>query len=315
MGKLTTFPSVLSSIDDLSLDQIEGLLSLARKIKNKDYLGIPFGTTGPIIATYFLEPSTRTMHSFSIAIHKLGGKHLRFEANSSSLVKGETFKETLRTFASQGVSLCITRTSENDFFEPYKDAPPIRLINGGDGTCEHPTQALLDLFTILEYDKNARGKTLTLVGDITHSRVSNSLIKILKKYGIKVILCGPVEMLPKEAEGVDLTQDLDTALDKTDFLYLLRIQKERHANTVDGAIDFHTLYGINLPRLSRLNKKIPVFHPGPVNIGVELTHEVLDSDYYMGYKQVENSIYMRMALIKAMLKNKDTNVGTFKSFS
>ena len=311
---MNSFPSLLESIDDLTLSQIEGLLSLSSKFKNRESESNLFTYRRPIIATSFLENSTRTKHSFAVAIQKLGAMYIDFNAETSSLKKGESLEETFLTLHHQGVNLCIFRTSQSHQLSQFRENLPIKLINGGDGINEHPTQALLDLFTLKELSQNLEGKTLAIIGDIIHSRVGHSLIKLLPQFGIKIILCGPEHFLPEQKSlpfGVELCFDRDQALTKCDFVYLLRIQKERHEQGAShqSESDYLNTYGVSLSLMKNRNKFIPVLHPGPANIGVELDLALIKSSLYKGYLQVQNSIPMRMAIIQSMLVNNDKLIG------
>lgn len=305
------FPSVLENINDLNLKQIQALLSLTTDYKNKDKdLVESFyeGFKTPVIATSFLENSTRTKHSFAIAIQKLGGMYIDFNAETSSLKKGETLEETLLTLKHQGVDCCIIRTSVSNELAQFKDSPPLKIINGGDGTNQHPTQALLDLFTMIENHGDLNGKTMAIIGDCVHSRVTHSLVELLPQFGMNLILCGPEGYIPKsiDSKNVSLSSSRDEAISKSDFLYLLRIQKERHTGTEDQHFStYHQEYGCSLDVLGKLNKEINVYHPGPANIGVEISTDLIKSPLYQGYKQVENSTYMRMAIIAAILSNRN----------
>ena len=314
---MNSFPSLLESINDLNKIQIDGLLSLTTKFKYRESESNLFTYRRPIIATSFLENSTRTKHSFAIAIQKLGAIYIDFNAETSSLKKGESLEETFLTLFNQGVNLCIFRSSISHQLSQFKESPPIKIINGGDGTNEHPTQALLDLFTLMELSPDLAGKTLAIFGDNIHSRVSHSLAKLLPMFGVKVILCGPQNFLPDQnnvPEGIELSNDRDGTLKKCDFIYLLRIQKERH---LDGAINHFSTpadnylgtYGVSLNLLKKMQKIVPVLHPGPANIGVELDLDLIKSSLYKGYQQVQNSIPMRMAIIQSMLVNNDKNIG------
>jgi aspartate carbamoyltransferase catalytic subunit len=288
------------------------LLTLADRFKQNLFDTSVFGRK-PVVATSFLENSTRTKHSFTTAIHRLGCHYIDFNAETSSLKKGENLEETLLTLWCQGIELCIIRSSETGLLQPFKNSPPIKIVNGGDGIGEHPTQALLDLMTMKELGMDLAGKTVSIIGDLVHSRVGHSLIELLSMFDMSVILCGPSEYLPAQEEYPNLliTTDLKEAVLKSDILYTLRIQRERHGNSDDasGALDYHEQYGLNLAKLKSWNKMIPIFHPGPVNIGVELADEILKSELYKGYEQVVNSTYMRMAILLAMLQNNDSNVG------
>ena len=310
---MTSFPSLLESIGDLNFTQIDVLLSRAKHFKNNPQLS-PFNSTPkPIIATSFLENSTRTKHSFAIAIRRLGGLYLDFNAETSSLKKGESLEETFLTLHHQGVDLCVFRSSVSHQLSQFKDNLPMKLVNGGDGVNEHPTQALLDLFTLMELSPDLRGKTISIIGDNIHSRVGHSLIKLLPQFGMQIILSGPAEFLPNKNSlpaGVELSTDRDATVKNSDFIYLLRIQKERHEGKSNQHFEnYLETHGVSLNLLKKLDKLVPVLHPGPANIGVELDQELIKSSLYKGYLQVENSICMRMAIIEAMLLNNDQNIG------
>lgn len=313
---MNSFPSLLESISDLNKSQIDGLLSLASKFKQRESESTLFTYRRPVVATSFLENSTRTKHSFAIAIQRLGAIYLDFNAETSSLKKGESLEETFLTLYHQGVNLCIFRSSVSHQLSQFRDSPPIKIINGGDGVNEHPTQALLDLFTLLEHSPELQGKTLAIFGDNIHSRVGHSLIKLLPLFGMKVILCGPAAFLPGPETlppGIEISHNRDETLLKCDFIYLLRIQKERHQglgqNQVASDSDYLETYGVSLELLKKMQKLVPVLHPGPANIGVELDSALIKSSLYQGYLQVQNSIPMRMAIIQSMLVNNDKNIG------
>jgi aspartate carbamoyltransferase catalytic subunit len=313
---MISFPSVLDSINDLNLNQINSILQKASHFqKNPNEIEYQLNNR-PIIATSFLENSTRTKHSFAIAIQKLGAMYLDFNAEMSSLKKGESLEETLLTLYNQGVNLCIVRTSVSHQFEEFKKAPPIKIINGGDGINEHPSQALLDLYTLIELANgatNLKNKSVSIIGDLVHSRVGHSLIKLLPLFGIKVILCGPNEYLPSTVDfdkNIFITNNRDEAICNSDFIYMLRIQKERHEKVNPNLYErYFETHGINLKLLKKLNKLIPVLHPGPCNVGVEIDHEIMKSSLYKGHLQVFNSVPVRMAIIQSILNNNDKNIG------
>jgi aspartate carbamoyltransferase catalytic subunit len=296
---MKSFPSILSTTLELSRDQIEELLTLAKKYKvGQDPLFF-FKQNPFILSTLFLENSTRTKTSFAIATKKLGGHYIDFNVDTSSFKKGENLEETLLTLKYQGVDLCVIRTPNSNEFEPFKENPPIKIINGGDGINHHPSQGLLDLFTFLELGIQPEGKTMVVIGDVIHSRVFNSLSDLFLRFGGKIIICGPKECLPNSTEDIEVTDSLEYALSKADLIYTLRIQKERHQKPVSYYDSYPENFGLTV---KKLKNNIPVFHPGPVNIGVELSQDILRSSHYQGYQQVKNSIYMRMAIITAMIK-------------
>lgn len=304
---MNKFPAVLETISDLNLEQIQGLLKLSQKIKSKDFDSPVFLPKRPIIATSFLEHSTRTKHSFAIAIQRLGAMFLDFDAEQSSLKKGETLRETLLTLNCQGVDLAIIRTSVSGELQQFKGDSPLKIINGGDGINQHPTQALLDLLTFVDADLPLKGKTVSIIGDCRHSRVTHSHLELLPQFGAKIILCGPKNFLPDPSElnglneSISMTTDLNEAMDKSDYTYLLRVQRERHQESEDQRIGYQ--YGLSLQTLKDNNWLRPIFHPGPANINVEISDDLIHSPYYFGYEQVRNSIFMRMAIIQAMIQS------------
>ncbi|WP_127717646.1 aspartate carbamoyltransferase catalytic subunit [Halobacteriovorax sp. HLS] len=309
---MENFPSVLESISDLTKRQIDGLMELSQQIKLRPWHPISFPNKKPIIATSFLENSTRTKHSFEIAIHKMGCTYIDFIAETSSLKKGESLEQTLLTLFGQGVDLCIIRSAVSHELAQFKENPPLKIINGGDGTHQHPTQALLDLFTLKEMGIKLKGKTFCIAGDNIHSRVGHSLIDLLPMYGAKVLLFGPEEFLPPvtEESNFEITHSRSEALEKADILYLLRVQKERHSHLESIDMDnYHREYGFNLEMIESLQKKLPILHPGPANIGVEISDDLIHSQYYLGHEQVRHSTFLRMAIIQSILQNGDKSIG------
>lgn len=307
------FPSILEGVKDLDKGHILQLLERAEDLKSGSPARLPLQKS-LAVATSFLEHSTRTKHSFAMAIKRLGGFHIDFQAENSSLKKGESLEQTLLTLKYQGIDICIIRTQQSHLLEEFKGHPPIKIINGGDGSNQHPTQALLDLYTFCDDFggiKKLEGKKITIVGDCRHSRVTHSLIDLLPMFGIELALCGPDEFMPQEiAPGIKRIVDIDTAIQESDALYLLRIQSERHNSThADILNDYHTHWGINFDKLRKHKKALPIYHPGPANIGVEVHEEIMDSEIWKAHKQVENSVYMRMAIIEAMINNEDHHIG------
>ncbi len=312
---MNNFPSIFESIKDLDKHSVERLLSLAYKFKefSNDWQGLPRPFINPpIISTLFFENSTRTKHSFIIAIKKLGATYIDFNVDTSSLKKGENLKETLITLQCQGVDLCIIRTSGSHQLEEFKENPPVKIINGGDGINQHPTQALTDLFTLKDIGLEFEGKTMAIIGDCLHSRVTNSLLDLMPMFNINIILCGPDNFLPKDInnKSVEITTDLNYATKNSDFLYLLRIQRERHNKELIDINNYQSEYGISLDKINNTKKPLAIFHPGPANIGVEVEEDVIKSPYYFGYQQVKNSIFIRMAIIQSILQNADKFIGT-----
>jgi aspartate carbamoyltransferase catalytic subunit len=307
---MEAFPSILESIDDLRKHHVDQILDRAQDLKSGAPARLPLQKS-LAVATSFLEHSTRTKHSFAMAIKRLQGFHIDFAAETSSLKKGESLEQTLLTLHYQGIDICIIRTKESHLLSKFKEFPPIKIINGGDGANQHPTQALLDLYTMHNQFGALSGKTISIIGDCKHSRVTHSLIDLLPQYGINIILCGPEKFVDIEvSEKISKTTNIDEAINKSDALYLLRIQNERHSDDLNfNEKEYIENYQINLERLKK-NKVIPIYHPGPANIGIEVSHEIVDSEIWMAHKQVENSVYVRMAIIEAMINNEDTKIGS-----
>lgn len=306
---MISFPAVLESINDLTLEHVKYLLHVAKGFKRDSGKFEIYSSSKPVVATCFLEHSTRTRNSFVLAIEKLGAIYLNFDPDSSSLLKGENLEETFLTLRSQGVDLCIIRTSVSGELKPFINNPPFRIVNGGDGMHQHPTQALLDIFTMMESGFQPKGRTVAIIGDCLHSRVCHSLIDLLTLLGTKIILCGPSGCLPEHSPHpqVELCSDVNETILNSDLIYLLRIQKERHKKFGESHFfsDYPTTYGVTLDRLNKLNKKLPVYHPGPANIGIEIGSNLIKSELYMGHEQVRHSLFMRMALVQAMLVDRN----------
>ncbi|SNR44504.1 aspartate carbamoyltransferase [Lutibacter agarilyticus] len=252
------------------------------------------------IANLFFENSTRTKLSFELAEKRLSADIINFSASQSSVKKGETLIDTANNILSMKVDLIVMRhpnVGACDFLSKHVNA---RIVNAGDGTHEHPTQALLDSYSIREKLGSVTGKKVVIVGDILHSRVALSNIYALKLQGAEVKVCGPKTLIPKyiESLGVGVEYDIKKALEWCDVANVLRVQNERMAiNYFPSTREYAQLFGINKPLLDSLSKKIVIMHPGPINRGVEITSEVANSDQSIILNQVENGVAVRMAVI------------------
>ena len=252
------------------------------------------------IANIFFENSTRTRLSFELAEKRLSADVINFSASSSSVKKGETLLDTVNNILAMKVDMVVIRHASPgapQFLARHIEA---NIVNAGDGTHEHPTQALLDAFSIRERLGNVAGKKVAIIGDIMHSRVAISNIFALQKLGAEVMVCGPITLLPKyiEALGVKVELDVQKALEWCDVANVLRIQLERQRVKYFPSLREYSLYyGINKERLSRLDKEIIIMHPGPINRGVELNSDVADSDHSIILEQVENGVAIRMAIL------------------
>lgn len=252
------------------------------------------------IANLFFENSTRTRISFELAEKRLSADVVNFSASSSSVKKGETLLDTVKNILAMKVDMVVMR-------HPHPGAPvylskhiDAQIINAGDGTHEHPTQALLDCFSLQQAFGEFKGLKVAIVGDILHSRVALSNIFALKKLGAEVEVCGPPTLIPKHMDslGVRVSYDLKKTLEWCDAANMLRIQLERQNIRYFPSIrEYSMMYGLNREMLDSLNKKLVVLHPGPINRGVEITSEVADSDQAIILKQVENGVAVRMAIL------------------
>ena len=305
-------PSSLITIRDLSSDQILGFLSLAEKIKKNpsEYSQVLKGKT---ILQFLVESSTRTRMSFEGATRKLGGMSMVFAPGSSSLSKGETLLDTVTTICQYGVDAVVMRHSASGSTQLVQQALQIPVVNAGDGQHEHPTQALLDAYTLMEHwkvsgSKPFQGKKVMILGDILHSRVARSNIHSLTKLGAEVTLCAPLTLLPASMKlfpEVKIVHRLDEVLPTMDAVMCLRIQFERLGQsfqTIPSAKEYRYFWGLTRDRFSKMKATGVVLHPGPMNRGLEIDPEVADSSRSLVLKQVENGVWVRMAVLGGVLQ-------------
>ncbi len=292
----------LLGLEELSAEEITLLLDRAAEFKRLADQGEAKLSllAGAVVANLFFEPSTRTRTSFTLAAKRLSADTVDFTAAGSSLSKGETFLDTARNIESMGTSLVVVRHSTPG--APHLLARHLRagVINAGDGTHEHPTQALLDIFTIREHKGRVEGLTVALVGDILHSRVARSNIWGLTKLGAKVIVCGPSTLIPPKIEelGVEVSYNLDAILDRTDCFNLLRIQSERQRSAFFPTLrEYAHLFGMTGERVRRARPDALILAPGPINRGIEITPEVADGPHSVILDQVTNGLAVRMACL------------------
>ena len=254
------------------------------------------------VANLFFENSTRTRLSFELAEKRLSADVVNFSAAASSVKKGETLVDTVNNILSMKVDMVVMRHASPGSAEFLSKKVTAAIINAGDGTHEHPTQALLDAYSIRERLGSVKGKKIAIVGDITHSRVALSNIYCLQKLGAEVMVCGPTTLIPRHIRslGVKVEHDLMKALEWCDVANMLRIQLERQDSNVryfPSLREYAMLFGLDKERLEALSHKIVIMHPGPINRGVEITSDVADSDQSIILDQVENGVAVRMAVI------------------
>ncbi len=291
------------STEDLSLDEIGKIFAMADVFKASlkgDKTKLPY-LKGKVVVNLFFEPSTRTRTAFEMAAHKLGADVISVASNISSSVKGETLKDTARNIEALMADMIIVRHSSSGAAKYLADRVKIPVVNAGDGAHAHPTQALLDAFTMCEkFGGNFGGKKITILGDILFSRVARSNIYLLQKLGAEVTLAGPSTLVPREFEklGVRVCYDLADAVADADVVMLLRIQHERQSATHFPSIsEYANVFGLNLRRENMLKKGAFIMHPGPINRGVELDTPLADSDRSVILEQVTNGVAVRMAVL------------------
>lgn len=255
---------------------------------------------GKTIVNLFYENSTRTRISFELAEKRLSADSINFATSNSSTKKGETFKDTIKNIEAMKVDMIVVRHESAGVPTYLTRISNCNIINAGDGLHEHPTQALLDMYSIKERLGKLEGLKICIVGDIAHSRVALSNIFGLQTMGAKVSICGPNTFIPRDIEklGVKVYNSIDEAIKQSDVLNILRIQLERNAGGgLPSLREYHNYYGITKERLDKLNKEVLILHPGPINRGVEISSEVADGPYQVILQQVTNGVAIRMAVL------------------
>jgi len=300
-------PAGLLGIEELDRAEIEAILARAKHyqplqtqtVKKLDLL------RGKMIVNLFYEASTRTRTSFEIAAKRMGADAVSITSSGSSVTKGESLVDTLNTLAAMRPDAIVMRHAASgapNFLARYLQTP---IINAGDGTHEHPTQALLDARTILDRRESLEGLRVAIIGDIAHSRVARSNVHLLSKFGASIVLCGPASLLPVElahlAPGVRLPTDIREAIRDTDVIMMLRVQLERQHEAAFPASEYFRFYGLRLEHMDLAKPDAIVMHPGPINRGRELSSEVADFQRSVILNQVENGIAVRMAVLEKVI--------------
>lgn len=299
----------LLSTQDLLKEEIDLILTTAKsfsEILTRSVKKVPT-LRGKVIINLFYENSTRTRSSFELAGKYLSGDITNFSISTSSVKKGETLQDTAQTLIQMGADAVVIRHQHSGIpFQLAKLMPEnISLINAGDGTNEHPTQALLDLYTIKEVLDNVNGRKIVIVGDILHSRVARSNIWLLQKMGADIHVCGPSTLLPKSFAdyGVTVHWNLKDAIKDADIIMALRLQIERQSKGLIPSLDeYSRLFGLDHEKIKLAKKEVKLLHPGPINRGVEVTSELADDlNYSLINKQVANGVSVRMALLYLLI--------------
>ncbi|NUR53415.1 MAG: aspartate carbamoyltransferase catalytic subunit [Acidobacteria bacterium] len=292
----------LLGIADLNADEIRQVLETADAMKEIAARPIKKVPTlrGRTVVNLFFEPSTRTRTSFEVAEKRLSADTLSIAVATSSVTKGESLLDTVRNLEAMAPDMIVMRHASSG--APHLLARLCRsvIINAGDGMHEHPTQALLDAFTIREHKKRLDGLKVAIVGDLLHSRVLRSNVQLLNKMGAHVWACGPATLMPADLArfGVRPTTSIDEAIDGADVVMMLRIQHERmHGHFIPSTREYFTLFGLTAERLRRAKDDVIIMHPGPMNRGVEIDSDVADGPYSVILEQVTNGVAVRMAVL------------------
>jgi aspartate carbamoyltransferase catalytic subunit len=299
------------SMDDLTADDIFAVLDTAEsfaEISERRIKKLPT-LRGRTVINLFLEPSTRTRTSFEIAAKRLSADAVNFSASSSATVKGESLRDTAATLAAMACDLVVVRHKYAGSPRMLADEMDCSIVNGGDGMHEHPTQALLDLYTMRQHLGRLEGLTVGIVGDICHSRVAGSLVPALKKVGARPIVIAPPTLLPSRPDvlGAEVSWDLDEVLPSLDVAYMLRVQMERAEGMPFPSLrEYARLYGMNSARLAKMPATSIVMHPGPMNRGVEISADVADGERSVVLGQVESGVAVRMAVMYLLLGGADS---------
>ncbi len=298
------------SLRELGQEDMESVLSTARSLK--EILSRPIKKVptlrGKVVCTLFYEPSTRTKASFELAAKYLSADSMSLQPSGSSAEKGETLSDTARNLEVMGADVVVMRHEVSGACHFLSRVLDIPVVNAGDGMHEHPTQGLLDIFTILEYKSRIRGLRVAILGDVLHSRVARSNIFGLTKMGAQVAVAGPPTLLPPQIEalGVRRYTRVEEAIEGADVVYALRVQLERQARSLfPSRREYHDIFGLNRERLKYAKEDALVMHPGPMNRGVEITTDVADSPRSIVLDQVISGVAVRMAVLYLVLGGGD----------
>jgi aspartate carbamoyltransferase catalytic subunit len=299
----------LEYVDKEDIDLILKTAKSFREILERPIKKVPT-LQGKTVVNLFFESSTRTRISFELAEKRLSADSVNFSSSTSSVKKGETLLDTTRNIEAMKIDMVVIRHQSPGaplFLAKNIDAA---IINAGDGAHEHPTQALLDMMTILEKYDSLTGLKVAIIGDIAHSRVALSNIHGLLKMGASVTVCGPATLIPREIEklGVDVCYHVDDVLSKVDIINVLRIQLERQDSGLFPSLrEYHNYFGITRERLDKLSKPMTIMHPGPINRGVEISSDVADSEHSLILNQVTNGVAIRMAVLYLLAGGENVN--------
>ncbi|WP_110929352.1 aspartate carbamoyltransferase catalytic subunit [Bacillus massiliglaciei] len=291
----------LLTMNDLSVQEIERIMDEAETFADG---GLWRPNSQLMVANLFFEPSTRTKTSFEVAERKLGLEVVPFDAGSSSVLKGESLYDTAKTMESIGIQALVIRHEQDSYFNELSGKLNIPIINAGDGCGHHPTQSLLDLLTIKQEFKSFIGLKVAIIGDILHSRVARSNAAALRRLGAEVVFSGPPEWFD-EAEYAGGYEHIEEAIRTSDVVMLLRIQHERHGGQTFQDSRYIERYGLTKERERKMKPGAIIMHPAPINRGVEIDSELVECDRSRIFKQMQNGVFIRMAVMKIILDNQE----------
>ncbi len=292
----------LLTMNELSTDEILSILDGAERLKTTPNI---LGSDQHFVANLFFEASTRTKCSFEVAERKLGLSVIPFEVGASSVLKGESLYDTVKTLESLGVQAVVIRHEQDRYFDELIGKVNVSIINGGDGCGNHPTQCLLDLLTIRQEFGHFNGLKVSIIGDIAHSRVARSNAEALTKLGAEVTFSGPEEWFTDTIQQYGRYVRIEEAIEQSDVVMLLRIQHERHGSTSSMTKkEYHERYGLTVSREKNMKQNSIIMHPAPVNRDVEIASELVECNRSRIFKQMENGVYVRMSVLEHLLTEK-----------
>ncbi|MCX7832497.1 MAG: aspartate carbamoyltransferase catalytic subunit [Actinobacteria bacterium] len=304
----------LITVKDLSLEDVNAIFMLAdsfyEQIDSRPIKKVPL-LTGKTVALLFSEPSTRTRVSFELAAKRLSADTVTITQSTSSMKKGETLEDTARTLSQYGIDLLVIRHSKAGAPDIISSLGLFPVVNAGDGKRSHPTQALLDAYTIYREYGKIKGLKVAIIGDILHSRVARSNFEILRMFGCRIFVLGPTSMIPSYLpEDVVRLENIEQAIEECDLLYFLRIQFERFNEREVVDIDtYRRKYALTRERFEKIKKRdLRIMHPGPVNRGIEIDSEAVDSEFSLVFKQVKFGLYVRMGILAYLLSERSEEI-------
>lgn len=295
----------LVTMETLTNEEVLGLIKRGIAFKKNEAHFTP--ERQYFAANLFFESSTRTHKSFEVAERKLGLDVIEFDAKTSSVNKGETLYDTILTMSSLGIDICVIRHAKEDYYKELIGSRTIQtsIVNGGDGSGQHPSQCLLDLMTIYEEFGRFEQLKVAIVGDITHSRVAKSNMQILKRLGAELYFAGPEQWYSDEFDVYGKHVDLDEIVDEVDVMMMLRVQHERHDSDKGFSKEtYHNRYGLTQERYNRLKPSAIIMHPAPVNRDVEIASQLVEAPKSRIATQMQNGVFVRMAILEAVLNGK-----------